>query len=40
VFFYKDPEQAGQRYIKYEQVGDERDEDLMKQIKSMKAQQK
>lgn len=33
-------EQAGQRYIKYEQAGGPRDEDLMRKIKSMKAQEK
>ena len=36
----ENPEQAGQRYIKYEQAGGERSEVLMNDIKTMKAQQK
>lgn len=33
-----DPEQAGQRYIKYELIGWTKDEELMNQIKEMKAE--
>lgn len=35
-----DPEQAGQRYIKYEQSWWSRDESIMSQIKEMKSELK